>query len=398
MAVAFCFTLGCFLIAELMANFFNEPRVTPLMKVASLIFILSGFQIVPINLIKRKLDFKTIGFIEMTSVVTASVIMVVCAYGGHGVWSLMYGFLGRSLMRVILCYFFGKWVPGFSLNLREGADHIKFGLTVSLSRILFGLYEYSDKFFAGRSWSAKSLGYYSFALQLAQMPTEKVVSLINQVSFPAMSAMQGQSSRLNQFYLHVVKVTCVLVFPVFMSGHIMAEDLVRLFLGEKWLPITFIFAWLCLIQIVTAVNAINSYVHYSQGRALWSMYFHGICALLMPISFWWAVRFGLNAIIVPWLTVYVALCLIWIGITLKKMGISIIRYILNLKAPFFALIVLSVSMMSCELLRPHDLDCTIILAFWIAVKLIIGGGLYLIVLWILDKDLFKKVKSLIRPS
>lgn len=45
--------LSCFPIAHLTAFIFHEPRVIPLTKTISLLFIFSSLQIVPLNLLKK---------------------------------------------------------------------------------------------------------------------------------------------------------------------------------------------------------------------------------------------------------------------------------------------------------------------------------------------------------
>ena len=49
--------LSCFVLAYPTAYVFNEPRVLPLTKAVSVIFLLNGLQIVPLNLLKKHLRF-----------------------------------------------------------------------------------------------------------------------------------------------------------------------------------------------------------------------------------------------------------------------------------------------------------------------------------------------------
>ncbi len=63
MLVSLLFAAFCFVAAPLTASLFNEPRVIVLTQAVSIIFILSGLQIVPLNLLKKEMDFKQVGLI-----------------------------------------------------------------------------------------------------------------------------------------------------------------------------------------------------------------------------------------------------------------------------------------------------------------------------------------------
>ena len=89
-------------------------------------------------------------------------------------------------------------------------------------------------------------------------------------------------------------------------------------LDDKWIPIIFLFKMLCLSQIFLAMTSINNHVHNAQGRPGWGMCYNAACALFMSISFYFAVQHGLNAIIIPWMTTFIFMCIIWITITIKK--------------------------------------------------------------------------------
>ena len=54
------------------AHYFNDRRIIPIAQLISVIFITSGLQIVPLNLLKRNLQFKIVGFIEMLGVIISS--------------------------------------------------------------------------------------------------------------------------------------------------------------------------------------------------------------------------------------------------------------------------------------------------------------------------------------
>lgn len=386
--------LSCFPIAHLTAFIFHEPRVIPLTMTLSLLFILSSLQIVPLNLLKKELDFKIVGIIEMTATFVACSIMIIIAKMGGGVWTLLCGFLIRSFTSLILIYYKVRWLPKLHFNFNEAKSYLKFGITMALGRSLFYVWEQSDKFFAGRAWNTKILGYYSFAIQLAQIPTEKIVVLINQVAFPAFSKLQDDKDQFNTLYLNITKVTATIVLPLFVGGFLVGDNIVRILLNEKWYPIIFLFKYLCLSQIMMAMNAINNFAHAAQGRPHWGLCYHAAAAILMPVSFYLAVPYGLNAILIPWFTTFLLICSVWIITTLKKLGVPITAYIKNLSHPILAVLTMAAGVTVFEYLLVSLAKMDIPLIFILVMKVATGGVCYLGYLWVFNRQLFHDFKKL----
>jgi len=392
--ISIILTLICFFSSYFMAHIFNEQRIIPLIKTMSIIFIINGLQTVPLNLLKKELDFRKVGIIETIGIFTSCSCMILISRFGGGVWTLVFGYILLALTQLILIYLNVKWLPNFTFNFNEARNFLKFGITVALSRSLFYISDKSDKFFAGRAWEPIMLGYYSMALQLAQIPTEKIAVLINQVSFSALSQLQDNKEQFNGLYLNIIKITATLVAPFFVGGYLLGDELIKLLLNAKWLPLIFVFKILCLTQIVTALNAVNNFVHIAQGRPIRSLYFHMSLAILMPISFYFAVQHGLNAILIPWLTTYLAICSIWTLITLKKIGINFFKYLRTLLHPIIAISIMAITVKQCNnilfILKHDDIN----LLFSLMTKIIIGALFYITYFWFFNREFFHNLRRL----
>jgi O-antigen/teichoic acid export membrane protein len=308
---------------------FNEPRLIPITQLISVLFIIGALMIVPFNILMRELKFKAIGMIQLLSVVVSIGSMLWMAYEGFGVWTLIGGTLILRVMTVILVFFVTKWRPNFHFKWSEVRPFLKFGIDVAGGRSLFYIFQKSDIFIIGKLLGTQSLGYYSFAMQLASLPTDKIVSTVNQVLFPVFSRLQHDLSKIQEMYLRTTKYMSIFVSPLFFGGAIWGDEIIHVVLGEKWVPVIFLFKCLCLSQLFVSMIAINGFVHTSMGRPRWSLYFYLASIILMPAPFYFSAQYGLNALSFPWLTVYPLLCISYIWITLKKLKISLSRYMKN---------------------------------------------------------------------
>lgn len=385
----------CFLLAYPTALLFHDDRIVPITQTVSLIFIINSLQIVPLNLMKRELNFKQVGLIEMVAIVVSCCSMLGIAHGGGGVWTLVWGRIILSFTKMVLVFIFQSWLPLWHWNWSEAAEYLGFGAIVALGGSFHYLFEKSDRFFAGRVWPPQVLGYYCFAMQLAQIPTQKIVTLINQVSYSAFARLQDDRAGFNALYLNISKTTASLVAPLFVGGFLVGEELVLLLLSDKWAPLVLIFRFLCLAQIITALNAVNNFVHTAQGRPLWRVYFYGSCAVIMAGSFFIAAPRGLHAMLVPWFSVYWGLCMVWMAVTLKKIGISVTEYLGCLFAPFAATSIMSAAVFLAGYLS-GSLGVVRISMGMLIVKMTIGAIAYVASFLAIDAQFLRSAFLLLR--
>lgn len=187
--------ISCIILAYPTVAIFNETRILRVTQSVSLLFIIGSLLIVPRNILHRELRFKAIGFIEACSVIVSCITMIVIAKLGGGVWTLIGGHIIREFVKVASVPFVLSWRPGLHFRFCEIKPFMKFGLNIAVGNSLYYIYMKSDRFFGGRALGANTLGYYSLALQLSSIPTDKLVSMINSVSFPVFS--RYQKKRIN---------------------------------------------------------------------------------------------------------------------------------------------------------------------------------------------------------
>jgi len=78
-----------FAAAPAIAEFYEEPRLVDLIRVASLSVIIMSFQVVQVASLSRKLNFKAQLKASLPASVISGVIAVGLAYVGWGVWALV---------------------------------------------------------------------------------------------------------------------------------------------------------------------------------------------------------------------------------------------------------------------------------------------------------------------
>lgn len=321
-AWAFLLGFACCLLAYPTAGFFHQSRLIRITQASALLFILGALIIIPKNLLHRDVEFKKIGFIEATSTLMSCVYMLIAAKSGLGVWTLIGGFIVGSMSRSVMYLYFSKWLPSLHFCFRETKQFLKFGLNVAASNSFTYIYGKADRFFGGKFLGSVTLGYYSMAQQLANMPSEKIIFIINSVSFPVLSRYQDQPQKFNMFYLRVTALTAMIVFPLYCGAFMVSDSLIPLVLGEKWALVITPFKILCLSQLIVSLTSINSFMFNAKGLPKINLYVSIAYVLLLPGSFYMAVQYGLGMLAIPLITIVPVIKFLHHSYALKILSIS----------------------------------------------------------------------------
>jgi len=327
----------CLLLAPITATYFNEPRIDPLTRSVGLLFIFGSLSIVPRSILQKELRFKELGIIEMLVTLASVIFSVVVAYLGGGAWTLIGSYIFREFLSMCAYYIRSQFRPSFHFSWQEVAPFLHFGLPVVISSSLYYLYTKADRFFGGGVLGAELLGFYAVALQLAAIPVEKIVTLIQGVLYPTLSRVKDEPEEFRKIYLCFISLISLITFPIYVSGYLLADDLIVLVLGEKWAPSIPSFKLLLIGQLVMAISSPNSLVHFARGKPKWNMIFNLIITPVMVVSFWYSSHLAnLDKLALPWILVYPLLTGGYILITNKEVQIKPLRYLNAFRHPFIA--------------------------------------------------------------
>jgi len=310
-----------FLVSPLIADFYTDPRLVPILRVLSATFVFLPFYIVPQSMLLRSMNFRLKSTVEIIGALVGSTTTLILALLNHGVWSLILGSIATHMC----------WTIGYNLAFRKvmlprfairGYTHfISFGGYVTGSRVLWYFYSMSDIFIGGKFLTNNLLGIYSVALQLALIPIEKLSPIFTQVAFPAYSMIQTQVKQVQSHFLKSVRMIGMLMFPLYGGLFIVAPHLVGLFLGTKWSEVIIPLRLLCLIMPFRAINNLFSPVLNGLGRPDVGFTNVGIAAVVMPVGFFIGVRWGILGICSAWLIGYAPVFLIMSSRALKVIGL-----------------------------------------------------------------------------
>ena len=256
-----------FFFSPLIASFFKEPRLINLIRFIGIKIIIYAFQIVQISDLTRKMDFKTQVKITLPSGILSGLLAIILAWKGFGVWSLAIQMVLTGFLTTLLYWIHNRWLPTRGFNWETLKELFAFSSKLLVSSLLATIFDNLYTFVIGAFFSTRQLGFYSFAMKIKRISSEQITSALQRVTFPALSIIQDEKEKLKTGYRKIIQCSVYTIFPAMVILFIMAEMLIKILFGTKWLPAVPYIQILCIVGAMYPLNAINLNLLNVKGRS-----------------------------------------------------------------------------------------------------------------------------------
>ena len=265
--VSILFYIILFIIAPLVADFYNMPILKNILRVQALTLIIGAFNSVQMTTYTINLDFKRQAQIGMISSVVASIFGITMAYTGFGVWALVYQTLFGGIFVGILYWFFSSWRPSLLFSKESFKNMFDYGSKLMLSSLINTTYSQIYPIVIGKYFSATTLGNFSRARHWANLGSRNLTGLLNSVTFPVLAKVQDDDKRLENIYRRMVRTSCFIIFPIMIGLSAVAKPLTLVTIGEKWEFSAYLLHIICFSMMWYPVHSLNLNLLMVKGRS-----------------------------------------------------------------------------------------------------------------------------------
>lgn len=249
--------LAVFWFAEAIAvHIFAAPAAAPVLRTMAPTIVIGTMTAAATALISRDIEFKTIQLAALGSYIVG---YLVCGVGaallGMGVWSLV---IAWHVQTVIACAILAIRSPRrltFANPLRK-LPIARFGFVVMATHMANWTIDNGPHTAIGRWLGAASLGMYSIANNLVKVPADHLVRNLQTVLHPLASRSTGNDAGMRRAYITVLVGVGLLACPTFAFVAQMAEPVVAVLLGQKWMAAAEVLVPLSLAMILHALEAL----------------------------------------------------------------------------------------------------------------------------------------------
>ncbi len=256
-----------FAIAPWVADFYDSPELTALMRVVCLSVVFNSFVVVQRALLTVNIDFKTQAKASLTAAIVSGIVGISMAYSGFSYWSIVAQQLVNLGLNTLLLWIFARWRPRLIYSWNSFRELFTFGSKLMASGLLDVIYRNMYLLVIGKVFTASSLGYYTRAHQFAEFPSSNLTGIIQRVTYPVLCQIQNDDERLALIYRRFLRVSAFLIFPLLVGLSAVAEPFILLLLKEQWLFASTLLQIICFGMMWYPIHAINLNLLQVKGRS-----------------------------------------------------------------------------------------------------------------------------------
>lgn len=309
------------LLAHSIGAFFHAPAVAPVVIVLSSTFLIGSLRTVPWALLQRDMRFKRIAAFEGVQQLALAGLSITLAMLGFRYWTLVIASIVSAAIPTIFALAF-HWVGYEIPRWRQLRRALGFSKDVILQRTAWYTYSNSDFLVAGRMLGESALGAYTVAWTIAHAPIDKIGNVILEVTPSILSTVQDDTAGTRRYVLAITEILAVAIFPLFIGLALVAPDLVPVVFGAKWQSMVVTLQLLSVYACFRAVLPLLSQVLTTRGEERFTANNMMLAALLLPLAFVIASRWGITGIALAWICVHPLIAFRLCDRALKSMAIS----------------------------------------------------------------------------
>lgn len=254
-------------IAPFIAKFFSQPKLLLLTRVMALIIIINAFAIIQRTILVKKLDFRTQTKVSLIASLISGIIGIGMAMYGFGVWSLVAQQISRQFINSLFLWIYAKWYPKMQFSYNSFLELFGFGWKLLISGLIDTVWKEIYQVVIGKCYSTYTLGQYTRAQQFGSIFSSNLTTVVQRVSYPVLSEIREDKSRLKNAYKRIIKVTMLVTFCCMLGLAAIARPLIVALIGPQWLPAVPFLQIICFQMMLYPLHAINLNMLQVQGRS-----------------------------------------------------------------------------------------------------------------------------------
>jgi polysaccharide transporter, PST family len=264
-------------LSPVIAWFYRKPELIAVTLGLSIAFPLTSLSTQHRALLTRNMRFGSLALINISSLLAGLIVGVIVALSGGRYWALV-------ISNLTICVWgtLGAWIaytqfrPALIFRNSGIRELLFFGANITAFDFVNYFHRNLDNILIGRVWGVEPLGLYSKAYALLMLPINNIRGPLNSVAFPALSRLQGDPDLFRRYYSKFCFILALVSMPVATFLYLGSDRIIRLLLGDQWMPASSLFSILALCALIQPVASLRGLVLISCGKGgryfRWGLY------------------------------------------------------------------------------------------------------------------------------
>lgn len=267
LAVSVGLYVAIFFSAPAVAGFYKMHDIVWPLRVIALVLVVNAFNSVQEAIIARSLQFNKTARATVFAGLVSGTLGVASAAAGFGVWSLVTQQLLQQLCKCLVLSCQITWKPKLVFCRKRAVELFRFGWKLLVSGVLDQGYQSLSDLIIGKVFASADLGYVSQGKKYPFYLGAMLDGIVQPVMLSAVSHVQNDVCQVKRLVRRALKTSTFIIVPSMTAFAVCATPIVRLLLGEKWLPSVVFLQMYCFVYALLPIHTTNLQALNGMGRS-----------------------------------------------------------------------------------------------------------------------------------
>ena len=254
-----------FCAAPFVAAFYKIDELGLVLRILALNLILFAVNSVQSAELFREMRFDVSFRISLVTSLASAVVGLSLAFGGFGVWALVWSSVLSNASGVVARWFFIRWRPRLAFSAARLKPLYRFGWKLMASSLIYASLNNLYGVLIGRFYSRADLAFVNKGRNLPDLCKNNLNVALTESSFPALARMQDEPDRLLEAVRRLMAINVFVVFPTMMFLLLVSRDLILFLYGPQWEPCVVYMQIACAGAALAALGGVHNVAALSVG-------------------------------------------------------------------------------------------------------------------------------------
>jgi O-antigen/teichoic acid export membrane protein len=245
------------------AGFFREPRLATVLLALAAATLIGAVENIATADFMRTMAFRQ----EFRLWTLPRVVQVIGTIGFALIWptywALVFGIVLSRVARTVMSYAMYPFLPRLTLvSWRRIVGFTSWSWAISIVAMMR---DRTDTMLVGRFFSSARVGIYALGNEIASLPTSELIDPLSRACFPSFSQLRRNGLSVGQTYLRLLAASALIVLPAGMGIALVADPLVKLAFGPRWLEAVPMIQILGISASIAAIGSLSTTLFSAYG-------------------------------------------------------------------------------------------------------------------------------------
>lgn len=321
--------------AKQIAASFGDARLVPIIYWLALATVVDGMQNIGIVDFRKELTFHRDFIFMVLGKLGSFAVTVPLAFTWRNYWALVAGMVAGSFINTSLSFAMVEYRPRLTLACWQ--ELMRFSKWLLFSNVCSFIYGRSSTFILGKIAGEQEIGILGIAGQITSIVTGTFLAPLRRALFPSYSKVAGNFEQLQRGFTDVTAIMFVVGAPLTLGIGVVADPLVRVMLGDRWMGAIPLIQVLAVGQFFQLITAAVDPIFLATGRPHYiSIVTAGRTLLVVPMLIFAIERAGALGAAYAFLVVGILTVICDFTLVVRLLHLSILRILAGWWRPSLA--------------------------------------------------------------